>query len=97
MSNTHCVRAWTHAAGPCLAAGQAEPLARHGLQVFTNSAAALPCELGPDGQMKQPASRQQGWTPAKSLVAWRQRLAAQRMQKQVWPYIIGSFFYSVML
>lgn len=51
-------------------------------QVFTNSAAALPCELGPDGQMKQPASRQQAWTPAKSVVMWRQRIAAQRMQKQ---------------
>ena len=50
--------------------------------MFTNSAAALPCELGPDGQMKQPASRQQAWTPAKSVVMWRQRIAAQRMQKQ---------------
>jgi YggT family protein len=52
------------------------------LDVFTNSAAALPCELGPDGQMKQPASRQQAWTPAKSMVMWRQRIAAQRMQQQ---------------
>lgn len=55
----------------------------HTLQVFTNSAQALPCELGPDGKMVQPKSQQQAWTPAKSLVAWRQRLSAQRRQQQV--------------
>ena len=54
-------------------------------QVFTNSAAALPCEIGSDGQPMvagKPRSGARGWTPARSVDAWRQRLAADRAQKQ---------------
>mmetsp|Transcript_12228 Transcript_12228/g.34386 ORF Transcript_12228/g.34386 Transcript_12228/m.34386 type:complete len:225 (+) Transcript_12228:111-785(+) len=49
------------------------------LDLFTNSAAALPCEIGPDGQ---PVTEVQGmWTPAKGARAWQARMRATRLRK----------------
>lgn len=54
------------------------------LQVFSNSAAALPCEIGADGQPVVQGGRKaaRGWTPARSFGAWRQRVAMERAQNQ---------------
>lgn len=51
------------------------------LDLFTNSANALPCEIGPDGQPVQPA-RQGIWTPGKAAQAWHSRMRATRMRKK---------------
>ena len=52
--------------------------AKHRMQVFSNTAAGLPAELGASGQMAVQPTVRGGWTPAKGVAAWRQRLAAQR-------------------
>lgn len=50
------------------------------LQLFTNSAAALPCEIGPDGK---PVTEVQGpWTPAKGVRAWQARMKATRLRRK---------------
>jgi len=50
-------------------------------QVFSNTAASLPAELGPDGQMVTAPVARGGWTPAKGAAAWRQRKAANRRSR----------------
>mmetsp|Transcript_2978 Transcript_2978/g.7349 ORF Transcript_2978/g.7349 Transcript_2978/m.7349 type:complete len:228 (+) Transcript_2978:131-814(+) len=52
------------------------------LDLFTNSANALPCEIGPDGQPIQPA-RSGMWTPSKAAQAWHNRMRATRLRKKV--------------
>lgn len=53
------------------------------LDVFTNAAAGLPAEVGPDGQMVTSSAMVGGWTPAKGAAAWRQRMAAQRQRQKL--------------
>uniref|UniRef100_A0A061S6R8 YggT family protein n=1 Tax=Tetraselmis sp. GSL018 TaxID=582737 RepID=A0A061S6R8_9CHLO len=51
------------------------------LDLFSNSAAALPCEIGPDGQpvTAEPSGL---WTPAKGLRAWEARMRATRLRRK---------------
>merc|ERR1711879_622478 len=50
------------------------------LDLFTNSAAALPCEIDADGN---PVTHMSGpWTPAKGLRAWESRIRATRLRKK---------------
>lgn len=52
-------------------------------QVFTNAAAGLPAEVGPDGQLITSPAMVGGWTPGKGAAAWRQRMAAQRQRQKL--------------
>jgi hypothetical protein len=63
------------------------------VQVFTNTAAALPCELGPDGctpvsgaQQQQQQQQQMGgseWLPiSKFQRAWAQRVQGAKLHQQ---------------
>lgn len=56
------------------------------LNLFTNTAAALPAELGPDGCTPLPRKQKQGalqWLqPSKYQRAWAQRMQAQRETRQ---------------
>ena len=51
------------------------------VQLFTNTAGALPAEMGPDGKL---AKRRQGFqfpSPSKAASAWQRRMAGQRSQQ----------------
>eukprot|EP00955_Chlamydomonas_euryale_P088299 364365-Chlamydomonas_euryale.AAC.16 len=57
------------------------------LQFFTSTAAALPCELGPDGKtpvkraQAQPSAWQPFLKPSKYEQAWQRRVQAQKEAK----------------
>ena len=52
------------------------------LQFFTSTAAALPCEVGPDGRPLMRKQQQQGWQqwlqPSKYQQAWARRMERQK-------------------
>ncbi|KAK9824086.1 hypothetical protein WJX72_007614 [[Myrmecia] bisecta] len=54
------------------------------LDLFTNTAAALPAEMGPDGQLvRAPKQKPLQWLrPSRAAQAWRQRMVAQRRRRQ---------------
>ncbi|KAK9841445.1 hypothetical protein WJX74_005959 [Apatococcus lobatus] len=55
------------------------------LDLFTNTAGALPAEMGPDGKL---AMRKKGFqlpTPSKAASAWQRRMAGQRSQQAANP------------
>ena len=49
-------------------------------QLFSNTAAALPAEVGPDGKLVK-NSRQPFTSPVSHVMLWRKRLAAQRSNR----------------
>lgn len=53
------------------------------LSFFSNTAAALPCEVGPDGQPAKPKAKPSpmNWLqPSKFEQMWQRRMAAQKLQ-----------------
>jgi hypothetical protein len=64
--------------------GQSHQCASGLAQVFSNTAAALPAELGPDGQLVEPKEE---WyhapSPSRAMRAWRKRMACQRRRREV--------------
>jgi hypothetical protein len=60
----------------------ARPCFHASTQFFTSSAAALPCEVGPDGKpLLQKQQKQQAWTwmqPSKTEQNWARRMHAQK-------------------
>eukprot|EP00951_Prasinocladus_malaysianus_P046898 scaffold648043_cov48-Prasinocladus_malaysianus.AAC.1 len=47
-------------------------------QLFTNSASAIPCEVGPNGEPVVSGV----WTPGKGVRAWHQRMQATRQRRK---------------
>ena len=54
-------------------------------QLFQNTAAALPAELGPDGSYESRQKRRQFrmLNPTRAALAWHKRLMAQKQRSQV--------------
>ena len=52
------------------------------MQLFTNAAAALPCETGAGNERAQRERQFQILSPSQAAVALRRRLAAQRQRRQ---------------
>ncbi|CAL8465128.1 g4663 [Coccomyxa elongata] len=58
------------------------------LDVFSNTAAALPAEIGPDGravERRSAARRFRALNPSRAALAWHKRVMAQRERRQVTP------------
>ncbi len=56
------------------------------MQLFSNTAAALPAELGPDGkavERRSAARRFRMLNPTRAALAWHKRVTAQRERRQV--------------
>lgn len=55
------------------------------LQLFQNTAAALPAELGPDGTYERRQKRRQFrmLNPTRAALAWHKRVTAQKQRTEV--------------
>ena len=55
-------------------------------QLFQNTAAALPAEMGPDGRYESRQKRRQFrmLNPTRAALAWHKRLMAQKQRSQVY-------------
>ena len=55
------------------------------LQLFQNTAAALPAELGPDGTYERRQKRRQFrlLNPTRAALAWHKRVTAQKQRSEV--------------
>lgn len=62
-----------------------QTLVRSVLQLFQNTAAALPAELGPDGtyEVKQRRRQFRMLNPTRAALAWHKRLTAQKQRAEV--------------
>lgn len=55
------------------------------LSLFSNTAAALPCEVGPDGKPCMPKAKPSPWSwlqPSKYEQMWQRRMAAQQQRQE---------------